>query len=427
MRKLLMTTALALCVSAPSLSFAQAMNKSSAITQALSNSPAYHAALANVDIYGGEKRQAALLPNPNVAFEVENFAGGDNYDGFENAEITFGVEQSFELGQKRQKRGHIADLSQKIAKEEALAQALHVASETEYAFIRMAVAQKRIILAQKQYDLAEKTHDMVQERVGAARSAEIEHSKADIERASAKIERRQAEQEHRVAKTKLAQLLGLDLDSTVKIDADLNAIPALIDYAQLMASLKDVPNARIQEFSKMQARSAFALEKATLTPDPTIGFGVRRFNDADDTALIASISVPIPVFDRNQGNIEKARAAIARADSLARAEQRNLQQSALATWEALSVAIEEAHNYKNEIIPNAEKAYQQADEGYSRGAFSFLELLDAQRTLNEVQSAYLDSTLRLYQAKTQIDFLTAKHAELAQETAQNILQGQNND
>ena len=72
--------------------------------------------------------------------------------------------------------------------------------------------------------------------------------------------------------------------------------------------------------------------------------------------------------------------------------------------------------YQDEIIPSALRAYNQASEGYGLGRFSFLELLDAQRTLYEMQEAHLNSLLQFHRAKAQVDFLMSAHAELIQQT-----------
>ena len=72
----------------------------------------------------------------------------------------------------------------------------------------------------------------------------------------------------------------------------------------------------------------------------------------------------------------------------------------------------EVSSYRSSIIPNAQKAYNQATEGYNSGRFSFLELLDAQRTLYEIQETYLDSLLRYHQAKAQVNFLLGVNKNL---------------
>ncbi|MBL4608867.1 MAG: TolC family protein, partial [Pseudomonadales bacterium] len=231
---------------------------------------------------------------------------------------------------------------------------------------------------------------------------------------AAEVGKRKAEKELVTARNDLARMLGITDSSGFDIKNDLNTLPELVNQQTLMEALKNSPQSKAQEFARMQARSSLDLAQSQAIPDPTFGFGVRRFNENDSTALIASVSFPIPIFNRNQGDVKKAKANIIKVDFTAYAAELSLRQSALQAWENLSSALEETNRYQNEIIPSARKAYSQADDGYSRGAFTFLDLLDAQRTLYEVQDARLDSLLSVYEAKVQTDFLMGTHTNLIQ-------------
>jgi len=276
----------------------------------------------------------------------------------------------------------------------------------------MAISKKHIGLSKRRLELADETLNIVKKRVAAAASPEIEYTKADIEKSSAEIEKRNADTDYINTRNELANLLGLDSGDMLDIDEDLAILPIPVDRQLLINSLNSAPQARINEFAKIQARSSLDLAKATGVPDPTIGLGVRQFFDNDDTALVALLSFPLPVFDRNQGEIKSALANITRTDAVARATELSLLQAALNTWETFNTRLNETNYYQDNIIPNSRKAYEQAEYGYNRGAFTFLDLLDAQRTLNKVQSDYLKSISRLYRSKTQIDFLMGKHKGL---------------
>jgi cobalt-zinc-cadmium efflux system outer membrane protein len=125
------------------------------------------------------------------------------------------------------------------------------------------------------------------------------------------------------------------------------------------------------------------------------------------------------VFNRNQGSVKAAKAGIVEVDATARQQDLNLTASAIAAWEKLAAAHKEAEAYQGDMVPSAERAYAQASDGYSAGRFSFLDLLDAQRTLYEVQEARLNSLLSLYEAKAQTDFLMNVYEPLIQ----NMIQG----
>ena len=427
MTKYTYLTALVMLLWQPTIVSANGLDKETAFQKALHNNPTYTAALATIDAADGSRLQASLPPNPNAVFEIENFAGEDENEGFEGTELTLGIGQKIEMGGKRSNRTKVADFSFQISKAQAKAQALSLLAETDYAYMRLAVAQERMALADKRLALADKTHEIVKKRVGAARAAEIEHTKADIEQAAAEVEQRKAEQEVVTAQNDLARLLGRMDAADLDVDADLNALPELVERNALLDALRNAPQMQAQEFAKMQARSSLDLARSQAVPDPTFGLGIRRFNENDSTALVAGVSFPLQVFNRNQGGIAEAKANMIKADAENHAAGLALRQTAIQAWESFAASLVEAKRYQNEIIPSARKAYKQADDGYSRGAFGFLDLLDAQRVLYEVQEARLDSLLSVYKAKAQTDFLMGTHKSLIEKLSQAHMKGQTNE
>ena len=427
MTKYTYLTALVMLLWQPTIVSANGLDKETAFQKALHNNPTYTAALATIDAADGSRLQASLPPNPNAVFEIENFAGEDENEGFEGTELTLGIGQKIEMGGKRSNRTKVADFSFQISKAQAKAQALSLLAETDYAYMRLAVAQERMALADKRLALADKTHEIVKKRVGAARAAEIEHTKADIEQAAAEVEQRKAEQEVVTAQNDLARLLGRMDAADLDVDADLNALPELVERNALLDALRNAPQMQAQEFAKMQARSSLDLARSQAVPDPTFGLGIRRFNENDSTALVAGVSFPLQVFNRNQGGIAEAKANMIKADAENHAAGLALRQTAIQAWESFAASLVEAKRYQSEIIPSARKAYKQADDGYSRGAFGFLDLLDAQRVLYEVQEARLDSLLSVYKAKAQTDFLMGTHKSLIEKLSQAHMKGQTNE
>lgn len=413
--------ALVLSLSFAPTAFAESLDKEAALSLALKNNPRLSAALARIEGAEGERLQASLMPNPEAVLEIENFGGEDEQEGFDGAETTLGLEQEIEIAGKRGKRTEVADYGLQITQQQAIAEALSLLAETEYAFMRVAIAKERLALAEKRVSLADETHETVKKRVSAAAASDIQHTKADIEQSAAKMEKSKAEAELAEAQSVLASLLGTPSISgdDMQMLAGLEGLPALPDRAALLDAVRNTPQARAAEFAKMRATSQLDLARAQGVPNPTFGLGVRRFNENDSTALVAGVSFPLPVFNRNQGSVKAAKAGIIEADAMVRQQDLDLQQSAIAAWEKLAAAHKEAEAYQSDMVPSAERAYSQASEGYSAGRFSFLDLLDAQRTLYEVQESRLDSLLSLYEAKAQTDFLTNVHAPLIQ----NIIQG----
>lgn len=389
---------------------------------ALQNNPSIKASIASIGSAEGNAVQAGLIPNPEAVFEMENFAGDGSYTGFDSAEFTMGVQQTIEMGGKRTYRTHVADHEVSRAHQEVMTQILAILSEVQFATVRYAVAQERLRFAQKRLDLANQTHNVVKVRVDAARDSEIEHTKVDIEKMVAEIEQNKARKELQIAEVQLSRLLGTELSGLVESDGVLKTLPTLPEQAMVLQSITHIPQSKILEFNKLRAEAAFDLANSQAIPDPTLGFGVRRFNDTDNTAFVATLTVPIPIFDRNQGGIQQARAELTKAKAERGAGLLSIREMALKTWEEFASALQEVKTYQKDIIPSAEKAYSQASEGFSAGRFSFLSLLDAQRTLYEVQETRLSALLTLHKAKANMDFLMNEHIDLV-ETALQTTEG----
>ena len=125
----------------------------------------------------------------------------------------------------------------------------------------------------------------------------------------------------------------------------------------------------------------------------TVGAGVRRFSDTNGTAMVLNLSVPLPVLDRNQGNIARAGADLTRTERVAELNRRALGAALTDAGQRLQTAWREADGLRRVVVPGAEQAFGFAREGYAAGKFSFLEVLDAQRTLLEARTQ-LNAALR---------------------------------
>lgn len=388
---------------------AEPFSKDDVLAEALKQNPRINAALARIQGAEGTRLQAGLIPNPKAAMEIEEFAGDGPRDGFDGAEGQIRFEQEIEIAGKRQKRKTVADYQARIVRESALAQSLRILAETDAAFMNLAIAQERLKLAEKRLVLANKTHKTVKERVSAAAASDIQHTKADIELSAAELEKRRAQKTLAEARTALDALMAGQ--RVERIQTDLDTLPALPAKTALLEAAEKAPQARAAAFMATKAENTLALEQARAVPNPSFELGVQYFNGDDSTALVAGVSFPLPVFNRNQGNIDKALAGVNEARSNARQQTIMLRKQAIEIWEKMAAAYEETQQYQNKIIPSAQRAYTQASKGYSAGRYSFLDLLDAQRTLFKVREARLDGLLDYHEARAQSDFLMGVHTQ----------------
>lgn len=382
----------------------------------LENNPDIKMNLASIMSAEGQALQAGLRPNPQAIMELENFGGDDDFSGVDGAELTLGVEQEIEIAGKRTYRKDVANYALAAAKQEAVSQILATLASTHQSYAGYVIAQERLKLAERRLALADKTHEAVKKRVSAAAASDIQHTKVGIEQKAAAIEKAQAIEELASAKAQLERILASGVDQINEGSGFLQTAFDVPEKEQLIKALENLPQAEMMKLKELQAQSNIELAKAYGVPNPTIGLGIRRFNETDSNAFMATLSIPIPISDRNQGNIAQARAERIVAENENRSTLLSLKEASEKVYQQLLAASQEVKSYKNDIIPSAQKAYEQASEGYNSGRFSFLELLDAQRTLYEMQEAQLDSLLKLHQAKAQADFLMNAHAHLIQQT-----------
>lgn len=377
----------------------------------LSHNPQVQSYRARIMAAEGNRIQQSLLPNPQVVFEIENFGGESPRNGFNSAEYTLGVEQQVEIAGKRSKREQVAAIEKRQASQEALAGIQATLGQTKAAYMRVAITQERLSLADKRIELADSIHSMVKRRVSAAKAADIQHTKADLEVSAAQIEQRKAQNDLKQAEMVLANLMGAPTLGGYVV-ADLKSLPEVPSREAVMQALEQTPISMISQLSVMRETSALDLARANGLPDPTFGLGIRRFDEDDGGAFLASVSIPINIFDRNQGRIAEAKANLLVAEADQKAQRLNLTKRAMGLWQTLMSAKEEVLSYQDGLLPSAQKAYRQAEDGFDQGAFSFLDLLDAQRTLFDVQERHFEALASFHETKAQLDMLTGAYAQV---------------
>jgi len=115
-----------------------------------------------------------------------------------------------------------------------------------------------------------------------------------------------------------------------------------------------------------------------LAPDIGLGRAERFFADEAEGALVAGVSIPLGVFDRNQGAVARARAEQRRAELELEAGRRTLSREYAALERAIATDAAAVQSTEDTVIPQAERALSLAQDGYNRGAFSYLDVLEAQ-------------------------------------------------
>jgi cobalt-zinc-cadmium efflux system outer membrane protein len=216
------------------------------------------------------------------------------------------------------------------------------------------------------------------------------------------------EQARATARIARANLAGYWRGSA-EFEVDLNAFESIVAKRQRQPFNVDIA---VLEAERELARARVGLERSRAVPDPAVRVGVRHFNETGDSALIAGLSIPLPLFDTNRGNIEKAEAERRAAELDVKSARRALRRELERLHARLVAYATEARRIQTEVIPRAEQAVQLIREGLERGAFSYIEFVDAQRTLNDARLRRLEALRSFHQDDATVGRLTGRHTRL---------------
>jgi len=367
----------------------------SAIERAYHCSPTLSAANAEVSIRSAEAYQAGLLPNPVATVELSGPGSWRSHRDCNDAELLFAITQFFEMGGKRSKREYIAALGISEALWELENAKLDISSNVSKALIDVAAAQEHVRIAERQKHIAEQLYQSVTTKVDAGKVASLQARKAEISVTTSTLAHEKAVRQFGLAKRNLAAFWNNLNPDFENVCFPLFEIIPLPSYASLEALLYRNPNMMKWEIEICTARGIIEQEVALSVPDLTVTAGV-TCERHEKSSLTLGVSIPLPIFDRNQGNICRAQHELTQLQELKRENILALNMSLAYTYDNLLTAYKDCLAYRDNILAAAMEAFDSAREGYQEGKYDYLELLDAQRTLFEIEEQYIDTLVEFH-------------------------------
>ena len=377
---------------------AEPLSLAKAIELALEGNPEVAAAKRQWEATEGQVLQGRSRPNPELAYSLEDTRSKTRKQSWQ-------LNLPVELGGKRAARTKAAEKTREQAQAQLAELQATVRANVAAAYFDVLTAQERLVLARDSAALAKSSTDTVSKRVAAGKVSPVEESQARVAEAGVRVELAQAASEQRNALSRLFALLGrIDAPYTVlegKAE-NLPSVPSLVDLQPLIASSPGVVLARIE----VDRRKALTdLEQSKRVPDVTVSVGMQRSNETQRNVLLFGVSVPLPIFDRNQGNLLEALKLEDKARDELQAATVRLHSEVAQARERLSTITAEVQSLQQEVLPGAKSAYDAATIGFENGKFNFLEVLDAQRTYFTAKSQYLKALGEAHRAAADIDRL----------------------
>lgn len=382
-----------------------------ALQLALMRNPALSAFSLEIRAREAAALQAALFPNPTLMVEVENFAGSGPYSSFRSSETTISVGQLVQISGKRVKQANVAALSGDISAWDYESKRLDVYSNVVIAYNNVLAAQERVALIKEILKLNEDFKRNIIRLIEAGRTSPVEQARADVEIANTRIELQRRERELAAVRMQLAATWGAARAEFDEVRGNLDYTVPVPSIKVLKNLLKQNPDLNRWQAVQEQSRAVSELARAERIPDPSVGAGYRFLSATNDRAFVAGITVPLKIFNRNQGAIEEAEIRVRQSKQLETAARINLQAELGREYEMLKAAYQSVKSLKEEVIPQAQQAFDGVNRGYEQGKFGFLDVLDARRTLFSSREAYLKNLQNYQETRSRIERLIGQSLE----------------
>lgn len=362
-----------------------------AIALSLSSSPELRSAAHSVAIAEGARLQAGAYANPEISFLREGMQKATRTQ-------TYQISQALELGGKRGARIAVADHDRALAAGDVSVSRAALRADVMAAYMEALTAQERVELARASLKLAANASNAASRRVTAGKISPLEQTRSKVAEAGARLELSQALSEQTLASRQLTVLWGSSatLDRLLVMpDIEQAPIPAL---ETLQAQLDASPQMQRARNQVAREEAQVKLERAQRIPDLTVTLGSKKDNETGRSQTVVGLAVPLPLFDRNQGNVLSALRRVDKARTEVEVEQLRLTQALADAHQRAQLSQEQIVAMREQILPAAQQAVDAAVTGFELGKFGFIDVLDAQRTLFQNRALYLRALSDRYRA-----------------------------
>ncbi len=369
-----------------------------AIRLALDHNPTLTAARREVGATEAQILQGSLRPNPEFMVQADDVSKASR-----TSTIELGL--PIETGGKRDARMRAAGLGRDVAQAELGGTELRVRSAVVSAYFDVLAAQELLRTADDSVKIAQRATDIAAKRVAAGKVSPVEETRARVAEAGARVALTQADSDLRNARRRLTSLWGNVSPNFTEASGDVERMPLLPTDDDVVLRLANSPQLQRAQRELERRKSLVALEQSRAVPDVTVSVGMKRSIEVPGEQALVALKVPLPVFNRNQGNLQEALQREDKAVAELQAARVALSGAARQALENVGARLKEAALLRAEVLPGARSAFEAASIGFENGKFSFLEVLDAQRTLIAAKSQYLTALANVHRAHAELESL----------------------
>lgn len=339
-------------------------------------------------------KQVSLRPNPELSADFEEV--GWNAPGFKESEFTVLVSQEFDLFGQRGARKKVAQSEIDATRLQIKQSTFDLYLEVKQRFYSLAHAQQQVILSQTALELANDIVKNITFRLDRGAALQSELLLAELEKQKAQLSLNQARQNVLALEARLVSMWnGTQTGTTLStiMEPDFTQLQQTVaTLSEYIESSREIIRLR-NDADILRARKNLAVKEAM--PTITVNGGFKRLQFDGSKSLLFGISIPLPLFNRNQGEREKVEAELRSLEyelELSRNETlAHIRSQAL--W--MTQLIEKHATLDSLLLPTADKAYRKLQEAYEAGRVPYTQLLEAERSLIDLSFEHNDMLLAI--------------------------------
>lgn len=355
---------------------------------ALMHHPAIGRAEANIVALRGKWQQVGLRPNPVALYNVDE-AGDADSAGLHK--VTIG--QTYVTAGKLGLRQQVVAAEIERARTNLEAERIRVKSGVRAEFQLALVAQERLDMTKQLRDIAKQSVQSVNAMHMASEASRIALLQAQTANAEAELAVETSEASLVAARERLIAVVGVNDLPQARLSGTVGIEIEPVSYEQLRSDVIAASPELAGRVAQIdQAQRSLRLACASVTPDINTQFAAGIDTATDDAFGSLQVSVPLPIINRNQGNIRRTRAEITVADRDLQRAELELKYRLAVAFQKYDVARLQRDRIREEIVPRAEETLELSVQAFEAGESSYLELLTVQRTLFEARLALLNAT-----------------------------------
>ncbi|MBL8279117.1 MAG: TolC family protein [Pelomonas sp.] len=378
-----------LCALAPGISHALTLAEAHALAR--THNPELAQARLELQALQAAETQAGARPNPELGVLVEDTRSATRTTTVQWA-------QPLEMGAKRAARQAAAALAREQAGVALAAREADLIATVTATFHEVLGAQAQRLQADEALAIAARAAEAARKRLQAGKVPPLEVAKAQVAQAAAQADLAQADADLALARARLAALGIATAASAATAEGDATALPGVPDAQRLAEALPDAPALQLARLDIARRQALSDGERARRVPDLTVTVGAKREAETGRTLAVVGLSLPLPLADRNTGALLEALRREDQAREALNAATLKLQFDVTQALTRLRLSREQARRLADDALPTAQAAHDTALRGYELGKFSFLDVLDAQRTLAQLRRERVQHTTDAHRA-----------------------------